>query len=53
MAFLGDGEKMWTWRGRKDKMGGEQGFRKNLKNRRQLLDTSRNRKDICIRICYA
>lgn len=31
MAFLGDGEKMWTWRGRKDKMGGgEQSFRKKI-----------------------
>lgn len=27
MAFLEDGEKMWTWRGRKDKMGDEQSFR--------------------------
>lgn len=30
MAFLRDGEKMWTWRGRKDKMGGEQCFRKKF-----------------------
>ncbi len=31
MAFLGDGGKMWTWRSRKDKMGDEQSFRKELK----------------------
>lgn len=32
MAFLGDGEKMWTWRGRKDKMGGgNKVLEKNLK----------------------
>ena len=31
MAFLVDWEKMWTWRGRKDKMGDEQSFEKNLK----------------------
>lgn len=31
MAFLGDVEKMWTWRSRKDKMGGEKSFRKKLK----------------------
>ena len=52
MAFLVDWEKMWTGRGGKDKMGDEQSFLiKKLKNRRQLLDTSRNWKNVRFCIC--
>lgn len=53
MAFLRDGEKCGHGEAERIKWEVNKVLEKNLKNRRQLLDTSRNGKNFCLGLCDA